>query len=129
MKAAFISLCIGLIGIVIVLAIFSPVCLSAALHRVSLPSSIGVCPPFVNLSLQELEKSFLEQVEIGAPASIIELALDELGVTYSWDRFQQRYQGIIRHTSSSFHAITFHVYVDDQGGFKDIQINDSFTTL
>jgi len=106
-----------------------PLCVKSASNRISLFSSIGICPTFVETSLDALNGQLLEMLEVGDEATKIESALTSVGATYSWDRFQDRYQGIIRHPSSSFHAITISVYVDEQRRFKSIEVNDSFTAL
>ena len=41
------------------------VCVSAAVYRISIPSSIGICPPFVDTKLEEIEDQFGKIVAVG----------------------------------------------------------------
>nr|MBS0019329.1 hypothetical protein [Gammaproteobacteria bacterium] len=106
-----------------------PLCMKATAKRVSLFSNIGVCPAFVETSLDTLNAELVEALEVGDEAQRIESVLAGVGATYSWDGFQDRYQAIIRHPSSSFHAITIYVYVDEQRRLRTIEVNDSFSAL
>ena len=106
-----------------------PLCLHSVNMRIRLPSQLGICPPFVERSLNDLRTEFEEQVAVGDDANLIEAALLDLGVSFSWDKFTNRYQGIIRHPSSNFHAIVIHVYVDKERRYESIDIHDSFTTI
>ena len=127
------ALVIVLITILAVGAYFAflhiPLCIHATAERIHLPSRVGVCPPFVDTSLRDLRAEFEGRVKVGDAPSVVETALSDLGVSFSWDRFQGRYQGIIRHPSSSWHAVVVIVYVDEQRRFKAIEIHDSFTTV
>ncbi len=105
------------------------VCVIAASSRAHWVSQLHLCPPFVGIKMGELREQFNSKVKRGDDPEIIEKTLKELGVGYSWDRFLDRYQGIIRHPNSDFHAITVFVYLDESGKYKDIEINDSFTAL
>lgn len=106
-----------------------PLCVQSTANRFSLFSNIGICPEFVETSLDALNSQLLQMLDVGDGAQKIESALTSLDISYSWDRFQNRYQGIIRHPSSSFHAITIYVYVDEQRNFKAVEVNDSFTAI
>lgn len=119
------------VGIVAVYFMFFhiQICVGSASARVSILSSIGVCPPFVNTKLEEIEGKFNEIVAVGDGSDAIENALTDMKITFSWDRFNQQYNGIIRDSVSNFHAITVKVYVDKQQKFTKIEANDSFTAL
>lgn len=128
MKRGLLILLFGLGGLAIYFAFFQiPFCVSAATHRIHLPSSVGACPPFVDASLTELQHQFTQRVASGSPSDQIESALYELGVEFSWNKYSSTYQGILRHPESSFHAIRIRVFVDAVQRFERIEIEDSFT--
>jgi len=106
-----------------------PLCVHVTAERIQLPSRLGVCPPFVDMSLDDLRAEFEGRVKVGDEPSVVETALSELGVSFSWDRFQRRYQGIIRHPSSSWHTVVVIVHLDEQRRFKMLEVHDSFTTV
>lgn len=47
----------------------------------------------------------------------------------SFDNYAQRYQSIIRHPESGFHAIVIYIYVDENQSFIRAEVNDSYTFL
>jgi hypothetical protein len=130
MRKFLILLVVGLVGIAFY-AVFLhiPVCLNAAVHRNSLLSQLKICPPFVSTTLEEVRAQFEKKVKPGDEKQNVEKALAQIGIAYSWDGFSERYQGIIRHPNSNFHAIVIHVYVDGEAKYERIEIEDSFTAL
>jgi len=104
-------------------------CVKAAHSRNSFFTNVGVCPPFVKTSVEGIKAEFKNKVTLGESKEAIEKAFNEMGLTYSWDRFQNKYNAIIRHPDSNFHAITIKVFVDENGKFKEIMVRDSFTAL
>ena len=130
MKHALIVFLVIVVGAASYIVFFSiPTCVTAATKRNSLPTKIGICPPFVELTLGEVKTRFEENVAIGGSPADIKSALGDLATAYSWDRFNEGYQAIIRHPNSNFHAITIYVYVDNQRRYERIEVNDSFTAL
>jgi len=65
-------------------------CVMAASKRVEVFSDIGFCPVFIRTPLDVLSDQLLEILEVGDEASKIESTFTRLGITYSWDRFQDR---------------------------------------
>jgi hypothetical protein len=57
----------------------------------------------------------------------IEEGLAKQGIPYSYDRFTDRYQGIIRSKKSDFRAVVVYVYLDSAGRLARMEVIDSFT--
>tara|TARA_R110001583_G_scaffold150925_1_gene302893 strand:- start:3493 stop:3885 length:393 start_codon:yes stop_codon:yes gene_type:complete len=105
------------------------VCVTATSNRSDTLSRLGFCPSFVATRLDVIRAEFEKRVKVGDSAKLLESALKDINVGNSWDPFSRRYQGIIRNSSSNFHAITIHVYVDGQGNYESIEIRDSYTSI
>ena len=128
-RVKFIPL-IGIFGLLVYgLFLHKPLCVQSAAKRIAILSSVGLCPAFVETSLETINGQLLAALDSGDEAAEIESALSSLGISFSRDRFQGRYQGVIRHPSSNFHAIRIHIYVDEENKFRSIEVNDSFTVL
>jgi hypothetical protein len=67
---------------------------------------------------------------LGASRNDVEAFLSRQKLPFSFDRFQNRYQSIIRdvpHRASVDYAIVIYIYLDDVGGFSSAEVRDSFT--
>lgn len=130
MKRGLLTLLAGAFGIAIYVAfLHAPLCVSAASHRIHFPSSVGACPPFVDVRLSELQALFEQQVASAATPEQIETELSQLGVEYSWNKYQSTYQGVLRHPESNFHAIAIRLLMGADQKVERIEIEDSFTAL
>lgn len=87
------------------------------------------CEPTLDISPQEVESSFNQSLKPGDGAEKIEKYFRNEGLVFSFDEFSGRYQSIIRHPDSNYHAITIHVYVDSGKNFVRVEANDSYTSL
>jgi hypothetical protein len=87
------------------------------------------CAPTLDIEPETVEADIASVLEPGASAEEIETCLRERGLTFSYDRFQNRYQSIIRHPKSNFHAITIVVHLDERRKFKSVEARDSYTFL
>lgn len=66
----------------------------------------------------------------GSTSERIEKFFVNAGLAYSYDRFNMRYQSIIRDASTDSrvdHAIVIHIYVDSQQRYVRHEVRDSFT--
>ena len=52
-----------------------PVCVSTAAHRNKIPSSIGICPSFVDTSLEEIRRQFGKRVAVGDGAEVLRMGV------------------------------------------------------
>lgn len=69
-----------------------------------------------------------EHLKEGSGSVSIETFLKDNNITYSYDRFAKRYQGIIRNVSPKAkgdHAIVIHINVDEDKSFKSYEVLDS----
>lgn len=64
----------------------------------------------------------------GDSSEKIEAYFTQQELSASFDRSQQRYQSIIRHPESNYHAIVVYVYVDKERRFTRAEANDSYTS-
>lgn len=126
-----VTLTIAVIGLSFVGFIYvsGTLCLKAAVLRWHFVSAVGICPPFARETPGEIVSRFGERIALGAPAAQVEDTLRGMGVSFSWDEYNHRYQGIIRAPGSNFHALIIHVYLDGTGGYEKIEAKDSFAWL
>jgi hypothetical protein len=75
----------------------------------------------------EVEADLLEALGHGADAQVIEAHLRERKLPFSYDRFANRYQSIIRDPDSDAHAITIYIRLDPDGRFAGVEARDSYT--
>jgi hypothetical protein len=87
------------------------------------------CFPTLDTTPQEIEANINASLLPGDSSLKIEEYLASQKLESSYDEYNNRYQGIIRHPDSNFHAITFHIYVDDNKAFIRAEANDSYTFL
>jgi hypothetical protein len=79
---------------------------------------------------EEVRQLIASELQIGAEALTIEAFFKRHDIAFSYDRFAQRYQAIIRDVASApkvDQAIIIYIYVDDQKRFARSEVNDSFT--
>ncbi|MEZ5547016.1 MAG: hypothetical protein R3E74_04485 [Pseudomonadales bacterium] len=85
--------------------------------------------PTLDISPEDIEADINTALRPGDSAETIEEYLHSKYLGASYDGFSSRYQGIIRHPDSNFHAIIFHIYVDENNKFIRAEANDSYTFL
>jgi hypothetical protein len=85
--------------------------------------------PTLDTTPQELETSINTALKPGDSTQKIEQYLASKNLASSYDGFSNRYQGIIRHPDSSFHAIVFYIYVDKSKAFIKVEAHDSYTFI
>jgi len=91
--------------------------------------AIQVLFPTLDVNPQDVESGINTALKPGDSAEKIEEYLASQQLESFYDRFSSRYQGIIRHPDSNFHAITFYIYVDKNKTFTRAEANDSYTFL
>ncbi len=87
------------------------------------------CFPTLDITPEEVEEKINSTLKPGDSAEKIEAYFEKEGLGSSYDRFLNRYQSIIRHPESNFHAITIYVYVDENKRFIRIQADDVYAFL
>ena len=94
-------------------------------------SSIFVFGCFTKLDTtpEEVEKKINTSLKPGDAPERIEAYFKKESLGLSYDKYQGRYQSIIRHPESNFHAITIYIYVDKNKRFIRVEANDSYTFL
>lgn len=90
---------------------------------------IAACAPTLDVTAEEVEHRINEELKAGDGADEIEAYFKNEGLSVSYDEFNSRYQSIIRHPESNYHAITIYIYVDKDGNFVKAEANDSYTSL
>ena len=76
---------------------------------------------------KQIETEILANLGTGADAEAIESYLRGRNLPFSYDRFSNRYQSIIRDPNSDAHAITIHISLDANGRFAGVEARDSYT--
>ena len=87
------------------------------------------CLPKLDITPEKVEAEILSALKPGDNSEAIESYLQKRGLAYSYDRFANRYQAIIRHPESDFHTITIHTLLDPAKHFKGVEANNSYTFL
>ena len=87
------------------------------------------CFPTLDTTPEEVEADISSALKPGDAAETIEAYLRKRGLGFSYDRFANRYQAIIRHPDSNFHAITIHILLDPQKRYAGVEADDSYTFL
>ena len=78
----------------------------------------------------EVRQLMAAELNVGDEASDIESFFEKNGIDYSYDRFSQRYQAIIRDVSTNptvDQAVVINVAVDRQKRLLSYEVRDSFT--
>ena len=87
------------------------------------------CMQTLDVTPAEVTSEINAQLKSGDSAFKIEDYFKSKGLSASFDAYSNRYQSIIRHPDSNFHAITIYIYVDNDKNFKSVEANDSYTFL
>jgi len=87
------------------------------------------CLSTLDTTPREVEEKINSYLKTGDGAEKIEAYFKKEGLEVSYDRFSNRYQSIIRHSESNFHAITIYVYVDENKKFIRVESDNSYTFL
>ena len=85
------------------------------------------CYPTLDTTPEQVEEEISSALAPGDNAATVEAYLRKRGLEFSYDRFANRYQAIIRHPESHFHAITVHVLLDPEKKFLGVEADDSYT--
>ena len=90
---------------------------------------VAGCLPRLEVTTAEIEAQIREELPARSGRLEIEAFLDETLWPYSFDEHARRYQGVIRHPESNFHAITVYLYVDLEDRLLRFEAHDSYTFL
>lgn len=90
-------------------------------------STLVGCSGGLDTTPEAVEAEISAALHKGADAEAIERYLEQRNLAYSYDRFSNRYQAIIRDPESNAHAITIHILLDDQKRYEDVEARDSYT--
>ena len=81
------------------------------------------------LPAPEQVKSDIERhLKPGDPHTAVEKALKGQKLGFSYDKYANRYQSIIRQRHSNFKAVVIHVYLDEQRRFLRVETRNSYTS-
>ena len=79
---------------------------------------------------EEIKKLIASELHIGAEESIIEAFFERHGISYSYDRFNVRYQATVRNVSSDpcvDQSVSIYIYVDEDKNFLSSEVINTFT--
>ena len=85
------------------------------------------CSRSLDTTPEEIEAELLAALGQGANTEAIESYLRERKLPFSYDRFSNRYQSIIRDPNSDAHAITIYISLDAEGRLAGVEARDSYT--
>ncbi len=81
---------------------------------------------------EEVRVLIANELKLGASSAEIEEFFNRHKIDYSYDRFFDRYSGIIRDVTNSKvvdQAILIYIYVDEDKSLRSSEVSDSFTAL
>ena len=80
------------------------------------------------LNKDGVKKMLFNEMQLGASREAIEMALNNMGINFSYDRFRERYQITLRDDGcSEFKAISVYIHLDKSQKLSKIQVFESFT--
>ena len=95
------------------------------------PHKLPGLPCVVNTEKSdEVKRLIAEELYVGAPRGEIEAFFERHRIGYSYNRFGNRYQAIIRDVSGEplvDQAVSISVFLDDAGRFIGSEVVDTFT--
>ena len=80
----------------------------------------------------QIRSKIERELNVGDSAIEIENFLKLNEITYSFDKYNNRYQCIIRDPSGliiGYHSIVIHIVVDERKQFLSSEVYDSYTTI
>jgi hypothetical protein len=87
------------------------------------------CYQTLDTTPEQVKTEISSALRPGASSTDIEAYFQGRGLEFSYDQYLSRYQAIIRHPKSNFHAITIHIVVDQQKRYVSVEAEDSYTFL
>ena len=75
----------------------------------------------------DVRKALTEKLNVGDESLAIEQVLVSNSIQFTYDRFANRYQGIIRDPKSDAHAVVVYVNVDKERRFLSCETHDTYT--
>ena len=80
--------------------------------------------------VREIQRLIEANLKVGASSEEIEAFLDKFGISGSYDRYNNRYNSIIRdvaHDPKLDQSVVIHLFVGDNKRFRRAEVFDSFT--
>ena len=80
----------------------------------------------------EVRGLIANELSVGTSSYEVEAFFRRHNIGFSFNRFDQRYQAIIRDVDDSWivdQAVVIHIYVDEEKSFVSSEVRDSFTAL
>ena len=90
---------------------------------------VSACSSTLNTTPRQVEADVSAALKQGATTQEIEAYLRQRGLEFSYDKYANRYQAIIRQPQSTFNAITIHILLDEQKTYSGVEAEDSYTFL
>jgi len=106
---------------------------AVVLRKFVTPVSIGFlavatsCGPTLEVTPSDVVAQINSSLVPGDGSEEIEAYFESRELDASFDRSSQRYQGIITHPDSNYHAIVIHIYVDERRRFVRAEARHSYT--
>jgi hypothetical protein len=85
------------------------------------------CARGLETTPEQIEAEIRAALGDSADSQSIESYLRQRGLEFSYDRFANRYQSIIRDPRSDAHAISIYINLDAERRFADVEARDSYT--
>ena len=92
-------------------------------------ASLFGCEQKAESTSEQIEANIVQTLKVGDDAKAIENYLNSQNIPFTYDKYTNRFQGIIRDEDSSLHAITISIVLDNQQRYVNVEVNDSYTSL
>jgi hypothetical protein len=90
-------------------------------------SQLAKADPPKLTSAQQVRVELQASLKPGDSDAAIQQFFKQRGLGFSYDRFSNRYQSIIREPNSNFHAVVIYINVDREKRFVSGEARDSYT--
>ncbi|MBW3532296.1 hypothetical protein [Shewanella sp. NKUCC06_TVS] len=91
--------------------------------------SLFGCEQKAESTSKQVEANIVQALKVGDDAKAIENYLNSQKIQFSYDKYTNRFQGIIRDQNSNLHAITISIVLDNQQRYVNVEVNDSYISL
>lgn len=90
---------------------------------------IASCEKMKNMSSKHVRSIIDDELSLKDTSQEIENFLNSKGITYSYDKYNRRYQCIVRDKDVGKHSIVIYINVDEEKRYVSSEVFDSYTGI
>lgn len=100
---------------------------AAALAGLSLVT--GACEGSCEAMAKEIRADLEKKLQAGDSREKIESTLENMGISYTYNEFDNRYSSTVRENCQKFAVVTVYVHLDDKMQMSSIEVFNTYTGL